>query len=181
MGLKMETPDNLPNSGKKLEPRAIHTGRQRAGTSNLPNPTPSRVINSVVQACEEIDTTIFSSLRETQEFTSPEENLHSISRILSPDLISRCENGLEMLSEEYLRGNFTPREFEQILNTLLVGVEKLEAARDQFDGDIESELRTCGEEAFLALENVKEAVEERCRILEKAFADLGKKLDEISG
>jgi hypothetical protein len=176
----MKTPQSLPNTGKKLDLTRPNNSGLQNGILASAGPTRSKIMNDLLRACDQIDIAIFSPLPEYECSPRSAENLNPVNRIISPDLISRWETGLEMLSEEYLRGNFTPGEFEQILKTLLVGVEKLEVVREQLDGDLRSELRACGEDAVLALENLRAAVEERCRILEKAFVDLGKKLDEIA-
>lgn len=177
----MKDVQNLPNIGKKLGlVDADDAGRRNMDSAIRLTPIPSRLVNSLLHVCDEIDAAIFLPVKENDCFTDSAKSLSAFSRITSSDLISRWESGLEALSENYLLGKFTPREFEKILNPLLVGVEKLEILREQLDGDVRSELRTCGEDAVLALENLREAVEDRCRILEKAFVDLGKKLEKIA-
>ena len=130
-----KTNQSLPNVGRKID---FSKSRRRV----TPGPR-ARVINDLLQAYDQIENAIFSSL-PGHVWSAGAEASSSLSRILSSDLISHWETGLETLSEEYLCGNFTPGGFELILNTVLVGVETLESVRDCLNSDITAEWIACG-------------------------------------
>lgn len=128
----------------------------RPASENPKNETVSEVLMTIIDIHQALDSSISGA---SFLVTNP------LAYLTSPDLLIRWKSDLDSLLDHYLRGDFTPDVFEKRLQAILPGVENLERVRD-------------AREKGGMVDGIWEAVDNRCRLLEEVFEELGRRLEE---
>ena len=149
----------------------------RNSNSNSNTPAPIKLLQELLQACYQIDSTLCITTQTHPGEIVSWQSLDPYVYLTSPSLLKRWETDLELLSHQYLIGHYTPDTFEEKLASILPGVERFEDAKRMMELNFEDELENCGVNIVIP-DAFWEAIEERCRIIDDAFKGLEKRLDE---
>jgi hypothetical protein len=132
---------------------------------------PAVIFGPLLKACHFLDFALFSSNSTSQSQIPGWHTLDPLAYLTSEPILEAWERGLELLSQRYQEGVYTPEMFEGMLKAMLPSVESLEEERNKLVLLLENERRSGGVNSK-ALEEVCEVVEKRCRVLETAFRRL---------
>jgi hypothetical protein len=148
----------------------------------IPNPSvdnnsrANKLIQSLLSACHQLDHTICSLTQRTPHEISEWHALDPFAYLTSPALISRWEEDLGILCQDYLEGKFIPETFEKRLEAILPGVEKLEVARDRCRNELVDEIERMGVGVEVPAA-FWEGVDRRCTVIDEVFGRLDRVLD----
>jgi hypothetical protein len=176
-----------PTSERQHSRKSLHGARNnmdlgsiqssRNSNSNSNTPAPIKLLQELLQACYQIDSTLCIATQTHPGEIVSWQSLDPYLYLTSPSLLKRWETDLELLSHQYLVGHYTPDTFEEKLASILPGVERFEDAKRMMELNFEDELENCGVDIVVP-DAFWEAIEERCRIIDDAFKGLEKRLDE---
>jgi hypothetical protein len=146
----------------------IHSVATRSGF-------PAKILTHLLSACHSLDLAICSASPSQITKIQSWHKLEIIAYLTSNDILKTWETNLELLGRAYDEGAYTLEGFEGMLKGMLPSVDSLGASRDQLLVLCKGERNGSGDNGRV-LQEVYEGAEKRCKILERAFNGLERKL-----
>jgi hypothetical protein len=131
---------------------------------------PATLLSKILSACHSLDLAICS-----QSEARSWHNLDPLQYVTSMAILEAWETNLTTICRRYRDGVYVLEKFEVVLKGMLPAVDELEEARSKLGLLLEEETRRCGG-VIVDLEEVYQAVERRCTLLEGAFKGLERAL-----
>jgi hypothetical protein len=126
------------------------------------------LLSNTISACHPLDLAICS-----QSEARSWRNLGPLQYVTSTEILKAWERDLTILCQRYRDGVYVPEKFELVLKGMLPAVDELEEARNKLSSLLEEKKKGRGG-VMVDLEEVYQAVERRCILLEAAFQGLKK-------
>ncbi len=142
----------------------------------LAAPVPGFALWELMQACYEVDRAICGLTEAERAEILLWQDIKPLKYLQSERLKGSWKSELETLNDRFYSRSVTQASFEERLNSILAAVERLEAARkgvqDAFDAS------TADSSKYDIMQcRILNAVDDRCRIVERSFMDLTESMD----
>jgi hypothetical protein len=186
---------NWNPSFKKLKPIAFGSSATRSPSSNLSkdmdilhsktfyktSSSAAKKLKELLDACDQISRAIYDACDQisravcgattnssTQMSIIALHGLSPLQYLTSPILLARWEVDLGIICRRYKSGKLSEEDFEQIIESILPGVERLEESRTKLQEEFQHDLKREGFDYVIPKE-FWAAIEERCLVIEEAF------------
>jgi hypothetical protein len=175
---------NWNPSFKKLKPIAFGSSATRSPSPNLSkdmdilhsktfyktSSSAAKKLKELLDACDQISRAVCGATTNssTQMSIVALHGLSPLQYLTSPVLLARWEVDLGIICRRYKSGKLSEEDFEQIIESILPGVERLEESRTKLQEEFQDDLKREGFEYVIPKE-FWVAIEERCLVIEEAF------------